>query len=95
MNKYVYRTLCDNYEAAARAMVVEFRRTRHDFSLMVTEVGNAYRESLAMLRLFLDSEGMIMPKPKWRYNHHDESTWLYTMRQDVNKSFMMLQARRK
>lgn len=95
MNKFVYRTLCRNYEASALLMVAEMRRVRNETTLHKNEAYLEYKANLDMLRLFLDNEGIVMPKPKWRYDDHDQSTWLFTPQKCLNKSFHMLQSRRR
>jgi hypothetical protein len=95
MNNYVHRMLCRNYERSAKLMVEENRRVRNEVTLKNSEIYLEYMENLKMLRLFLDNCGMPMPKPKWHYDDKDESTWLFTHRKDLNKNFMMLQARKR
>jgi hypothetical protein len=95
MNKFVYRTLCKNYEASAIAIVKEMRTLKHDLARVTAEALGNYRDALNMLRCFLDSEGLVMPPAKWKYDNQDESTWLYTPQRQLNKSFMMLQSRRR
>lgn len=97
MNKHVHRMLCRKYEQSAKTMLEELRKIsfRHDLSVIKNDAVKEYMENLNTLRLFLDSAGITMPNPKWRYDDKDETTWLFTYRQDVNKNFLMLQARRR
>jgi len=73
----------------------EMRRVKSQIAQVDSVVREEYQENLMMLRLFLDNNGYPMPRPKWKYNEQDESTWLFTHRKDLNKNFMMLQARHR
>ncbi len=95
MNKFVYRTLCNNYEQAARRLVEEMRRIKNEVILAKSDAFLEFKENLGLLRLFLDNNGIPMPRPKWVYNDKDQSTWLFTPQKQLNKSFHMLQARRR
>ena len=95
MNKFVYRTLCKNYEQSAMAVLAEYRKYRYGLGIGESEIFQEYEENLKLLRLFLDNEGVVMPRPKWHYNDKDESTWLFTHRKGINKTFLMLQPRRR
>lgn len=95
MNKYVHRMLCKNYERSAKLMVEESRAAKNETMLATSEVYLEYLENLKLLRLFLDNTGIAMPRPKWIYNNKDESTWLFTQQRELNKNFMMLQARKR
>lgn len=90
MNKFVYRILCRNYEQSSRELLAEMRRVKSQIVLVNREIFEQFQESLKMLRLFLDNNGVPMPKPKWHYDDKDESTWLFTHRKGVNKTFLML-----
>lgn len=94
MNKYIYRMLCRNYESTARALAKEMRTIRFYSDATKTDAKIEFDEALKMLRLFLDNSGIPMPRPKWVYDDHDQSTWLYTPQKSLNKSFHMLQERR-
>ena len=94
MNKFVYRALCENYERTSLLMIAEIRRGRTEVTAS-NVIGNEFKESLALLRQFLDNCGYPMPKPKWQYNDKDQSTWLFTPQKQLNKSFHMLQSRRR
>ncbi len=95
MNRFVYRTLCKNYEASALLMVAEIRRLRNEVSFTTNPVALEYKENLKLLRQFLDNEGIVMPRPKWIYDDKDQRTWLFTPQKSLNKNFLMLQARRR
>lgn len=95
MNKYVYRMLCKNYEQSAKQMIQEWRQSKIYNSVVKTDAMLEYQENLKLLRLFLDSNGYPMPRPKWVYDDHDQSTWLFTPQKQLNKSFMMLQGCRR
>ena len=95
MNKFVYRALCRNYEQSAKAMLHELKRHKIYNSLLKSPALLAYQENLKLLRMFLDNEGIVMPQPKWHYDDKDQSTWLFTPQQSLNKTFLMLQARRR
>jgi len=95
MNKFVHRLLCKKYEQSATAMVQELRKFKHHISVVKTDSIIEYEENLKLLRLFLDNNGVPMPKPKWHYDDKDESTWLFTHRKDVNTNFLMLRSRRR
>jgi hypothetical protein len=95
MNKHVHRMLCKKYEQSARMVVEEMKGSTNDMSVIQTQVVNEYKENLKLLRIFLDNAGMRMPKPKWRYNPDDQSTWLFTPHKELNKHFMMLQRKRR
>ena len=93
MNEFVYKTLCHQYQEAAKKMIDEFRQQKSDMSLIVSENAKEYKEALDLLRRFLDHEGIRMPKPKWVYDHRNQQTWLYSNRQTINSNFQMLRSR--
>lgn len=95
MNKFVYRALCDSYEQSTRDFLQELRKHKQQVGFVSPAIVANYHDCLNMLRLFLDNEGFPMPRPKWRYDDHDQSTWLYTPQKSLNKNFHMLQARRR
>ncbi len=95
MNKFVHRMLCKNYERSALAMVEEIRERNNEISVTKTPVVLEYEENLKLLRLFLDNYGMSMPNPKWRYNHRDQATWLFSNQSELNRNFMLLRGGRR
>lgn len=95
MNEYVHRMLCKNYQRSALVMIKELRKYKHAVEVIKTEAILEFEENLKLLRMFLDASGFPMPRPKWRYDNQDQSTWLFTPQKALNKRFMLLQARRR
>lgn len=76
---------------SAKAMAVEMKKRTDDMSMIKTDVAMEYRKTLQALRSFLDNAGLHMPVPKWHYEHKNQSTWLFTEKNELNKKFRTLQ----
>ena len=86
----VYKILCKKYEQSTRDLMMEYSKHKYVKDVQCPEKVKTYKYNLNRLREFLDHHGMTMPKPKWRYNNQDETTWLYTYRQNLKSKYVRL-----